>query len=143
MNRGPNGGLPSRQTFVLRSSRCGLTLRRILMGKRTLIDHPYREFIRSHPCVVAVETGSAADCAFRMCACHFRHSGMGGKDVPDRGNLWPGCHHHHMESHSSGIKTFQRKYQLDLLGVCVRLLDEFLHGANFINGPYGAEVAHL
>ncbi len=122
------------------------------MSRRTLIDHAYREFIRGHPCVVAVETGSAADCKFRMCACHFHHSGMGGKNVPDHGNLWPGCHKHHMESHG-GVKTFQRKYQLhlhrddylddDSPGVCEQLLDEFLHGAAFINGPYGAEVAHL
>ncbi len=109
------------------------------MSQRTLIDHAYRRRIRALPCVVAVFLGRLDQCAFDVQACHFNHSGMGGKDVPDHGNLWPGCLKHHDESHN-GIKTFQRKYRIDLKAVCLRLEDQIANGVQFPREAWGLAV---
>lgn len=109
---------------------------------RTLIDDVYREFIRGKPCVVAVALGRVNECKWIVQFCHLKHSGMGGKDVPDRGNGWPGCLKHHDESHT-GIKSFERKYRPNLRRVCKILLAEFLHGVELPELPWGHAVADL
>lgn len=110
---------------------------------RTLIDHVYRARVRELPCVVAVALGRVGECLFRVQACHRDHSGMGGKDVPDHGNLWPGCVKHHGESHTIGRETFEAKYELDLKAICVRIEDEIENGVEFPDEAWGVEVAHL
>ena len=112
------------------------------MSQRTLIDHAYRRRIRAKPCAVAVVLERVDECLFRVQACHRDHSGMGGKDVPDHGNMWPGCAKHHDEYHN-GSETFERKYVLDLRAICLQIEDEIMNGVEFPDEPWGVEVAHL
>ena len=109
---------------------------------RTLIDHAYRAQVRRLPCVVAVALVRVGECLFRVQACHRDHSGMGGKDVPDHGNLWPGCAKHHDEYHN-GSETFESKYDVDLKAICLRIEDQITNGVEFPEEPWGVEVAHL
>lgn len=67
------------------------------------VDEELRAFVRTLPCVVPC-------CGRRSEACHVENKRKG----HDRFNLYPGCHGHHHEQHAHGIKTFQRKYDLDL-----------------------------
>ena len=111
---------------------------------RTLIDHEYRARVRLLPCVVAVALGRVSECLFRVQACHLNHSGMGGKDVPDHGNLWPGCVWHHEEYHKIWRDAFEAKYGIGSLKViCLRIQDQIENGVDFPDEPYGVEVAHL
>ncbi len=112
------------------------------MSQRTLIDHAYRRRIRAKPCAVAVVLVRADECERPVQACHDNHSGMGGKDVPDHYNLWPGCGKHHAEDHS-GRETMEAKYGFSVTEVCQRLGREILEGLDFFDEPYGVEVAHL
>ena len=110
---------------------------------RTLVDLDYRARVRLLPCVVAVALGRVTECLFLVQFCHLDHSGMGGKDVPDVGNGWPGCLKHHDEYHNIWRKAFEAKYRIDLKAICVRIADEILNGVEFPDQPYGVEVAHL
>ncbi len=109
---------------------------------RTLIDHVYRARVRRLPCVVAVALVRVSECLYSVQFCHLDHSGMGGKDVPDRGNGFPGCGKHHDEYHN-GSETFERKYVLDLRAICLRIEDQIMNGVEFPDEPWGVEVAHL
>ena len=109
---------------------------------RTLIDHAYRARIRQYPCVVAVQTGIVSECIPPVQACHVDHSGMGGKNVPDRGNLWPGCAEHHGEHHQ-GRKSFELRRGFSLRRIAKRLQREIEDGVEFPDEPYGVKVAHL
>lgn len=113
------------------------------MAPRTLIDHEYRKFVRAKPCVVAVAMGHSSDCEFAVEFCHYHHSGMGGKDVPDIGNAFPACLYHHRESHTIGIKSWQTKYLIQLVIVCIQLETEYRLGVCFPDEPWGVEVSHL
>ena len=42
---------------------------------------------------------------------HIKSRGAGGTDAA---NIVPLCRHHHTEQHAMGIKSFQRKYSIDL-----------------------------
>ncbi len=112
---------------------------------RTLIDFVYRRYIRSKPCIVAVALGRVDECEHGVQACHRDHSGMGGKDVPDHGNLFPACGLHHGEEHSPkmGRKAFEAKYGLDIDAVCAQLEHEDVNGVEWPDEPWGAAVAHL
>jgi hypothetical protein len=68
-------------------------------------DPAYREWIRSHECVLC---GMPSEC------CHFRNKRMWG----DFGNCLPMCRPHHREQHSEGIKTFAARHNLDLAAIC-------------------------
>lgn len=109
---------------------------------RTLIDLEYRAQIRTKPCVVAVALGRVTECLFLVQFCHLDHSGMGGKDVPDRGNGFPGCVKHHDEYHAHGRKAFEAKYG-DLQAVCELLWHEYIYGVQFPDEPWGTQVAQL
>jgi len=72
--------------------------------------------------------------------CHRKHSGMGGKDVPDRANGFPGCSRHHDEYHK-GEQTFEEKYGLDIDAICAKLDQEYEHGTAFLDPePYGGNL---
>ena len=110
-------------------------------------DRPYRTFIRLKPCVVAVARGSWDECDGVMEFCHDQHSGMGGKDVPDRGNSFPGCSGHHTKRkdsyHQMGRESFEKHHGIDkiggLKGVCAQLDREYEFGVAFLDEePYGA-----
>jgi len=78
-------------------------------------DDAYRDYIRSQPCVVGLECFGGTE------FCHVKHAGMGGCNVPDHGNAWPGCRKHHQQSHNWGVETFQRKYGIDLCDIARKL----------------------
>lgn len=113
---------------------------------RTLVDQAYRRRIRAKPCAAAVGRGripdAPDDCEGKVQACHDKHSGMGGKDVPDHYNLWPGCKKHHAEDHR-GRRAMEEKYGFNVTEVSQRLGREILEGLDFFDEPYGAAVAHL
>lgn len=77
-------------------------------------DPAFRKWIRTHPCVVP-------GCpAWDIQCCHVRVKRYG----PDVGNCVPLCKLHHDEQHK-GIKTFQRKYGIDLPAIAKQLGDEY------------------
>lgn len=51
-------------------------------------------------------------------AAHVKSRGAGGRSI---GNLIPLCTGHHDEQHAIGIKSFAKKYNLDLSGVASAL----------------------
>ena len=112
------------------------------MARRTLIDHAYRLRIRAKPCAIAVALGRVDECEGAVEACHDKHSGMGGKDVPDHYNLWPGCREHHDEDHN-GRQSMEEKYGFGVTEVCQQLGREILDGLDFFDKPWGVEIAHL
>ncbi len=113
------------------------------MSQRTLIDLAYRARVRLLPCVVAVALVRVSECLFSVQFCHLDHSGMGGKDVPDRGNGFPGCLKHHDEYHNIWQEAFEAKYRLDLRAICLQIEDEIVNGVEFPDEPWGVAVAHL
>jgi hypothetical protein len=110
---------------------------------RTLIDPKFRNFIREKPCIVAVALDRVDECSNVVEACHNKHSGMGGKNVPDVGNLFSACMKHHGESHTIGQKTYRKKYDLDVDGTCVILAAEYELGVCFPAEPWGVKVSYL
>jgi hypothetical protein len=62
-------------------------------------------WIRTQECVIC---GAPAEPA------HVKTRGAGGDDL---GNICPLCHRDHMEQHAIGIKSFARKYGIDLAQV--------------------------
>ena len=77
-------------------------------------DSDYLEYVRHLPCLIGCE--GAADPA------HVRTKRLGG----DRGNVVPLCHGHHVEQHQHGIKTFARKYNVDLKVLALDVLTGYL-----------------
>ena len=84
------------------------------------VDEDYREWIRRRPCLAKQAGGcwGGTQCA------HVKTKGSGG---PDLGNLVPLCAAHHGEQHK-GIKTFQKKYGLDLADAARRLTEAYEDG---------------
>lgn len=76
----------------------------------------YREWIRSYACLIRY-----ADCSLGVfgseCA-HVKSRGAGGNDV---GNCVPLCHYHHQQQHAIGIRSFQRRYGIDLYAIAADL----------------------
>jgi hypothetical protein len=87
--------------------------RHAVSGQR---DEPYREYIRSLPCLVAGKPGhqcrGVTECA------HIRSKGAGGSD---RGNTVPLCSRAHSEQHAMGIRSFQQATGLDLAALATQL----------------------
>lgn len=86
----------------------------------------YAEWIRTQPCCIAEppnedalpwEFPGLAALQTRHAA-HVRSRGAGGRAM---GNLVPLCWWHHREQHAMGIKSFQKKYKIDLSGVASAL----------------------
>jgi hypothetical protein len=73
-------------------------------------------WIRSRECVVptfspaGVYEARGNRCVGKLEAAHIRSRGAGG----DATDLVPLCHKHHSQSHTIGIQTFERRYQIDL-----------------------------
>ena len=83
-----------------------------------VIDTEFRKWIARQPCILADRV--PCECIgylavgsnhFRSDACHVRSVGAGGTD---RGNIFSACRKHHSEQHRIGIKTFERRYGLNL-----------------------------
>lgn len=83
------------------------------------VDPGLRAFVRTLPCVVL-------GCGRRTEPCHVKVKNQG----HDRNNLYPGCHSHHAEQHASGIVTFERKYQLDLVGIAYEVTARYDMGGS-------------
>ena len=79
---------------------------------------PYAAWLRDKPCVVTGEVGEYVDLD------HVRTQGARGKAAA---NLVPLRHDLHMERHNSGIRTFERKYGLDLKAEAEKLFDQYTH----------------
>lgn len=73
-------------------------------------DPAYCAWIRTHDCLIG------RDCAGRVECAHVKTRGAGGMDVA---NTVPLCTRHHREQHSHGIRTFERKYRVDLVTVAL------------------------
>lgn len=70
-------------------------------------DPAYATWVRSGLCLIGDQCfGTGVD------ACHVKSRGAGGDD---RGNLIPLCRSHHREQHQIGLRSFERKYGVDLM----------------------------
>lgn len=78
-------------------------------------DDAHLQWIRSLPCCVPGCTEAASAHHVRSAA----NSGVGLK--PRDANAVPVCHRHHMEGHSRGWETFEKKYGLDLAKLAAEL----------------------
>lgn len=69
--------------------------------------HPaFAAWVRSGLCLIGEQCfGTGVE------ACHVTSRGAGGDDL---GNLVPMCRAHHREQHQIGIRSFERKYGVDL-----------------------------
>lgn len=77
-----------------------------------LRDEPFREWIRSLPCLLAIQPGH--DCWHpekRSDAAHVESKARGAGDA---GNLVPLCRRAHQEQHDYGLKSFQRVHGVNL-----------------------------
>lgn len=77
-------------------------------------DHA--NYVRGQGCVVA-----NGDCYGDVQAAHVRSRGAGGTAKDMVGMCW---FHHQVEQHGDGIKTFQKKYGIDLEAEAARLWEE-------------------
>ncbi|HEY3428622.1 MAG TPA: putative HNHc nuclease [Acidimicrobiia bacterium] len=91
-------------------------------------DDEFREWIRQRPCLLAdrepCECGKYVHVGSRRMvteACHVRTKRLAG----DKANIVPLCHSHHREQHNIGIKSFPRKYGLDLKAIAADLWDRY------------------
>ena len=84
-----------------------LTVRRRSKRFAARRDPAYAKWVRSGLCLIGEQCfGTGVE------ACHVKTRGAGGDD---RGNLVPLCRQHHREQHTIGIRSFGRKYGVDLL----------------------------
>ncbi len=72
----------------------------------------YREWLYELCCVLAGHPMHF--CWGQTECCHLKSRGAGGDDV---GNCWPGCAWAHVVQHDMGIKSFQKKYGIDLTAI--------------------------
>lgn len=81
-------------------------------------DDEYRQWIRAQPCILAdrepCECSGYIRVNNRHLASQFCHVKTVGARGGDRQNGYPGCPGHHAEQHRIGIKTFERRYGLNL-----------------------------
>ncbi len=80
----------------------------------------HHRWVRSLECVVpdcdCIQLGRPIEC------CHLRLGTDGGTSIkPSSWWTYPGCSHHHAESHRIGEASFQAKYKLDLRAICLAL----------------------
>ena len=79
-------------------------------------DEAYLDYVRYLPCLVARECGGVTEPA------HVKSRGAGGKDWA---NTVPLCSVHHHEQHTCVIKTFQRKYRIDLKAEAITVARDY------------------
>lgn len=91
------------------------------------VDAARRAFVRTFPCAPCLASGATQ--RTKTQACHLKSRGAGG---PDAGNLWPGCERHHIEQHTDGLATFQRRYRLNLARICERIEASYVKQERFV-----------
>lgn len=74
----------------------------------------YRAWIRTLPCTVS-------GCPGRSVAAHLPRVKRHG----DEANMLPLCVAHHAEQHTIGVKSFGRKYDLDLAALAMQRWGEY------------------
>ncbi len=79
------------------------------------VDLPYRAWIRSLPCLIAVRIPTHV-CDGVVECCHVKSRGAGGGD---RGNCYPACTMMHDIQHVWGIRTFQENLGVNLREVAI------------------------
>lgn len=82
----------------------------------------YQEFIRGYACLIrSIPLEAYGRCPLGIfgseCA-HVKSRGAGGDDI---GNCVPLCRYHHQQQHALGIRSFQKKYGLDLYAIAADL----------------------
>ena len=92
-----------------------------------LVNEAFREYVRGLEC--CVWTSRSKVC---FCLCwyvdgkshpdHYRTRGAAGAD---EGNLTPLCATHHDERHLIGVRSFQRKYGLDLKAIAADIWSRY------------------
>jgi len=111
------------------------------------VDHAFRAWIRTLPCVVAVANESNVQphtCLGRVQFCHVIHAGMGGCNAPaDVGNGWPACAAHHTEAHLKGLETFRARHQLPPIATLAEHLGHQYRGLEFGAPMYPDDWAQL
>lgn len=84
-------------------------------------DPAYVAWIGTQPCILATSGVCASWAGYHPVeAAHVRSRGAGGTD---RGNTVPMCMTHHAEQHRVGIRSFQKKYGIDLKAEAERLAE--------------------
>jgi hypothetical protein len=98
------------------------------------IDEKFREYVRGLPCVLLgrmpVEPGlwalhqcpTAATCRQ---ACHVKSRGSGGVD---HANLYPACWVMHDEQHRLGLRSFEKRWGVDLRKIAEQLYAQYQAG---------------
>ena len=81
-------------------------------------NEPYRQWVRQHGCLLAGQH----ECWGLIEFCHVTSRGAG--DV-DEGNGFPACSRGHAEQHRIGIKSFERRYGVELRRVAQELWDTY------------------
>lgn len=79
-------------------------------------DPDYLDWIRTRPCLLFLLPGGGCTWGDSDPA-HVKSRGAGGGDD----TVVPLCRKHHREQHQLGVKSFERKYGLDLQGEARRL----------------------
>ena len=86
------------------------------------VDELYRVWVRMLPCAVYLASGRACESWWRVHAAHIKSRGAGG---PDRQNLVPLCAAHHALQHDIGIRSFQKRYGVDLKKIAHALTEQY------------------
>lgn len=91
------------------SSFCSVGLPNAVPKPQRIVDAGYLHFLRGFPCHICrltagkpVPSGSEA--------CHVQSVGAGGDDT----QALPMCHEHHVEQHTMGIVSFQKRHKVNL-----------------------------
>ncbi len=84
-------------------------------------DEEFLAKLRGERCVVALALGSTADCRGVIEPAHYK-GGTARRFLAVIGNTFPCCSGHHrfkkLSYHEMGRDSFQRHFQLNLLGLC-------------------------
>ena len=98
------------------------------------VDEGLRAFVRGERCILYGSFtprdwhyGDARPIVWHKCtggteACHVKNRGAGGVD---RNNLYPGCAWAHDEQHRIGIRSFEKRWDIDLKAEAVKLWREY------------------
>ncbi len=86
------------------------------------VDEPYRDWIRSLPCLLAGKVGPYATgphvCVSPVQVCHVKSRGAGGSD---RQNCVPMCASAHDQQHGIGIREFEQRWGVSLTAIARQL----------------------
>ena len=105
------GAPPKRSTKSIRPQKQDPSKRRFAH----LRDEAYQVWVRQQPCVLA---SANHYCLGPIQSCHVRARGTG---APDRGNCYPCCLGGHSLQHAIGLRSFEKRFGLDLAAVAAAL----------------------